>query len=207
MRRFVIAACCFAGTAHADPETVAIDSPAPSTTPAPPAANPMPVTTPPALPASPPLDHLHRQLQADLGLAVIGAAYEQPLAAHVAVQVEAQIFGTYFLPWFDAGADVQGLGAQVRPTWFLRDDGRGLYLAGYLRGVLVRGDKDGETGTGNGYCAGAFAGWAFGLTKQLDLRVGAGAQYIAFHVDTDAGRLETSTPFVALDAVIGYRLR
>src|SRR5258705_3325714 len=60
---------------------------------------------------------LRSQIQADLGLAVVGLGYERPVAAHVAVQLEAQIFGTYFLPWFDAGDDVQGLGFETRVTW------------------------------------------------------------------------------------------
>ena len=60
--------------------------------------------------------------------------------------------------------------------------------------------------TGRGFTAGIFAGWAFGLTDTLDLRVGLGAQYIRFSVDTAAGELSTSTPFIAIDAVLGYRL-
>jgi hypothetical protein len=52
----------------------------------------------------------------------------------------------------------------------------------------------------------AVVGWAFALSAKLELRIGGGAQYIRFGVDTNAGRLTTSTPFVAIDAVLGYRL-
>ncbi len=55
---------------------------------------------------------------------------------------------------------------------------------------------------GVGIAAGAFVGWAFGLTDRLDLRIGIGAQYIYL----DAPPLGASTPFVALDLVVGYRL-
>ena len=56
------------------------------------------------------------------------------------------------------------------------------------------------------FTAGVFAGWAFGLTDTLDLRVGAGAQYIHTTADGPMGELSTSTPFAAIDAVVGYRL-
>jgi hypothetical protein len=145
------------------------------------------------------------QLQIDGGLSVIGAAYEHPLASHISLGVEAFIFGTYFLPWFDAGDEVKGFGAGVRPTWFMHDTGRGLYVTPYLRGVSVD-DSSIFGANGLGFEAGAFAGWAFGLTDRLDLRIGGGAQVIHFHVDTPNGRESTTTPFVALDAVLGWRL-
>ena len=87
-------------------------------------------------------------------------------------------------------------------TWFARADGRGLYLAPYVRLGRVSGTKDGVDGSGLAVTAGVFVGWAFGLTDHLDLRIGAGAQYIRF----DADPLSASTAFVALDAVLGYRL-
>lgn len=145
------------------------------------------------------------QLQIDGGLSVIGPAYEHPLPANLAVAFEAFVFGTYFLPWFDAGDDVKGLGIGVRPTWFARETGRGLYVTPYFRAVAI--DEASLVGfDGIGFATGAFVGWAFGLTDTLDLRLGAGAQYIHFHVDTDTGERGTGTPFVAIDATLGYRL-
>lgn len=142
------------------------------------------------------------QVQADLGLSVVGLGYERALATHVALAGEAGIFGTYFLPWFDRGDDVAGLMVGARATWFARADHRGLYLTPYLRGVAVRGTAGGQSGDGVGVAAGVFVGWSVGLTRRVDLRVGAGAQYIR----VDADPLGASTPFVALDAVVGYRL-
>lgn len=143
------------------------------------------------------------QAHADLGLSVVGFGYEHPLSAHVAIEGQGGIFGTYFLPWFDAGDDVQGLQVGGRVTWFARPTGHGLYVAPYVRGVAVRGELDGASGDGLGVTAGVFAGWALALTSRLDLRLGAGAQYIYF----DADPLAASTPFVALDILVGYRLR
>lgn len=145
---------------------------------------------------------LRPQAHADLGLSVVGVGYEHPVSAHVAIAGQAGIFGTYFLPWFDRGDDVQGLQVGARVTWFARTTGRGFYVAPYLRGVAVRGELDGESGQGLGFTAGAFAGWALGLGARFDLRVGAGAQFIHF----DADPLSASTPFVALDILVGYRL-
>ena len=73
------------------------------------------------------------QVQADLGLAVVGVGYEKPLGDHLAIMGEAQIFGTYFLPWFDRGDNVTGLGVQARATWFRGENHHGLYATGYLR--------------------------------------------------------------------------
>jgi hypothetical protein len=155
------------------------------------------------VPAAAETEHLAPQIQADLGLTVIAAAYEHPVSDHVAISFEAGTFGTYFLPWFDLGDDVLGFGGGVRPTWFARTSGRGLYVAPYVRVEAVRGDTDaGTSDTGIAVTTGVFAGWAFGLTERLDLRVGGGVQYI--YVDADP--LSASTPFIALDLVVGYRL-
>jgi hypothetical protein len=142
------------------------------------------------------------QVQADVGLAVIGVGYERPLTSRFAVMAEAQVFGTYFLPWFDAGDDVTGLGLQVRATWFGRATGRGLYVAGFARGDGVRGGLDGVSSDGVALGGGAIVGWGFGLGDRFDLRTGLGAQYIWI----DGGALDTSTPFVTIDIVVGYRL-
>ena len=150
-------------------------------------------------------DQLEPQIQADLGLSVVFAAYEYPVTSHIAVEAGGGIFGTYFLPWFDAGEDVKGFGGGVRATWFSRTSGRGLYVAPYFRAIRVTGELDGASGSGPAVTSGVFVGWAFGLTDKLDLRVGGGAQYIYSHVETAAGDLDTSTPFVALDLVVGYR--
>lgn len=144
------------------------------------------------------------QIQLDLGLAVIGAGYEHPVGQRLAIQGEAFIFGTYFLPWFDAGDDVAGAGAGVRVTWFRSPGARGLYVAPFVRVARVSGELDsGEASdAGAAISGGAFVGWAFRPTRKLDLRIGAGVQYMYL----DAGPLAASTPFVALDAVVGYRL-
>lgn len=142
------------------------------------------------------------QIQIDGGLSVIGAGYEHPLGAHVSLQAEMFVFGTYFLPWFDLGEDVKGFGAGIRGTWFARPSGHGFYVTPYLRGVIV--DDESIVGaTGRGFSAGFFAGWAFRLGQKLDLRVGAGAQYIRAHTEMTES---FGTPFVALDATLGYRL-
>lgn len=145
------------------------------------------------------------QLQLDGGLSVIGAGYEHALTSNVSLQVEAFIFGTYFLPWFDAGDDVKGVGAGLRPTWFQRDSHHGLYVTPYLRAMRVD-DKSLVGMDGNAISAGVFVGWGWGLSDRLDLRIGAGAQYIYAKVESADGDKSASTPFVALDAILGYRL-
>ena len=154
-------------------------------------------------PYEPPLEP---QVQADVGLSVIQAAYEHPFGRHVSASLSAGIFGSYFLPWFDAGDDVIGVGGGFRVTWFARESGRGFYIAPYVRAHRVSGEHDDMHGTGLGVSSGAFAGWAFGLTDRLDLRLGLGGQFIRHSLDTDAGRSTSSTPFIAIDILVGYRL-
>jgi hypothetical protein len=149
---------------------------------------------------------LSPSVQADLGLSVIGLGYEHPVAGQVSLQVEANLFSTWFAPVFDVGDDVIGFGGGVRATWFARETGHGLYVTPYVRVSRVTGERDDEKGTGVGFSAGAFVGWALGLGEKIDLRLGAGAQYISYAVDTDAGEVEVKTPFVALDVLLAYKL-
>ncbi len=148
----------------------------------------------------------HAEIVADLGLSVIQAGYEHPIGRHFAVAVTAGVFGTYFLPWFDLGDNVIGVGGGVRGTWFARETGHGFYVAPYIRAHRVSGKHDGMDGTGPGFSAGAFAGWALGIGSKLDVRIGVGAQYIYQRIETDAGKQTSSTPFLALDLDVGYRL-
>jgi hypothetical protein len=143
--------------------------------------------------------HAETQVQADLGLAVVGVGVETAVQPHHAVMVEAQIFGTYFLPWFDAGDNLVGFGVQVRPTWFSRVHQHGAYVTPFVRLDRVTDDHDSAA---FGFCAGAAVGWAFPLTQRLDMRIGAGAQYMRYKLATS----DVSTPFVQLDLVVGYRL-
>lgn len=143
------------------------------------------------------------EVQADLGLAVIAAAVEVPVAHRHTVQIEAGVFGTYFLPWFGAGDNVAGYGVGIRPTWFFRHH---VYLAPFLRIDHVSGDRDGLSGNGNGFSLGAFVGKELRASRRVDVRIGAGLQYLRYIVRTAAGDVEANTPFVALDLVVGYRL-
>jgi hypothetical protein len=145
------------------------------------------------------------QLQADLGLSVIAGAYEKTVTTRTAIAVEAGVFGSYFLPWFDLGdRTVGGIGG-LRATLFAQRDGRGLYVTPYIRAGYTKGEDEdtGAKGGGPVVTAGAFVGYVFRPISSLDLRVGAGAQYI--YIDGDNG-VEASTPFVALDFTVGYRL-
>jgi hypothetical protein len=140
------------------------------------------------------------QVQADVGLAVIGVGYEQPLGDHLAIMGEAQIVGTYFLPWFDLGNNVIGGGVQARATWFRGEHHHGLYATGFLRLDEVSDEFDTST---FGWCGGGVVGWALPVgTTPLDVRVGAGVQWMRFESETT----DIDTPFVTLDLVVGWRL-
>lgn len=138
------------------------------------------------------------QVQADLGLAVVGLGYEQPLGDHLAIMGEAQIFGTYFLPWFDAGTNVTGYGGEARGTWFRDASHHGPYATGYLRLDDVGGGTDDHA---FGWCGGLVGGWAFPVSR-LDVRIGGGVQYMRY----EHASIDIDTPFVELDLIVGWRL-
>lgn len=135
---------------------------------------------------------------ADVGLSVVHAGYEHDFGPKVAVAVTAGIFGTYFLPWFDLGDNVIGVGGGLRATYFFRDGQRGPYLAAYSRAQRTSGDHDGDTVTGFGITAGAFAGWDWQVSRHIDIRAGLGAQWIH--------QPNTDTPFIGIDGLVGWRL-
>jgi len=145
------------------------------------------------------------QIQADLGLSVVAGAYEHKLSTRSAIAVEGGIFGTYFLPWFDLGDKTVGGIGGLRATLFAQRDNRGLYITPYVRAGYTKGDDEdtGMSGGGFAMTVGAFVGYVFRPLDSLDLRVGAGAQYI--YIDGDNG-VEASTPFIALDFTVGYHL-
>src|ERR1043165_2261205 len=72
---------------------------------------------------------------ADLGLFVLGVAYERAVLPRVSVQVQTQ----YYRPWIIAG-DVWGVGAEVRVLAFLGDPRAGPYLSTFGRATYVRAD-------------------------------------------------------------------
>jgi len=147
------------------------------------------------------------QVQLDLGLAVIGAGIEHAVSDQLAVQAEAFITSTYFLDWFGLGPRTDGFGGGVRLTWLEHPRGRGLYGVALLRLSGVHTDaSDAFLMTEVGLAA----GYAFPISRKLDLRLGLGV--VAFRgtgTDRRAGETSVATvnaPFVQLDAVLGYRL-
>lgn len=147
------------------------------------------------------------EVQADLGLAVVGLGYERQLPHQLAVQAEAFITSTYFLDWFGINDRVDGFGAGVRLTWLQRPGASGVYgtVLGRWSGVST---AHSDTFLMQEY--GLAAGYAFALPHKLDLRIGLGV--VGFHgsgTDVDMGaarQVSVSGPFVQLDAVLGYRL-
>ena len=143
-------------------------------------------------------------IQADLGLAVIGLAYERVFTPYVAVQFEAQIFGTWFGPLFGF-PDFNGFGGQVRPTFFLFGTApEGVYLAPFLRVNQVSAQANGETGTGVGFSTGVFLGYSVLIANRLNFRIGVGGQYLSYKVYAGETAVRFQTLFPALDLVLGY---
>ncbi len=147
-----------------------------------------------------------QQIQIDLGIAVAGLGLESPVASHLALQMEAIGFSTFYLPLAGGGVATWGAGAGVRGTWFAERDGRGLFVTPFFRLAHVGGEKEtGERGHGVATAAGITVGQAFRATPSIDLRFGFGAQLVHYDIRTAGGTLRATTPFLAFDLVIGFR--
>lgn len=148
--------------------------------------------------------HPENAVQLDLGLAVVGLAYERVLDERVALQVEGHIFGTWFGPAFDE-PNLSGFGFGFRPTLFLTGDApRGAYVAPFLRVDRVKSDDAGATSTW-GYSTGGFVGYSWLFNDVFNVRLGAGAQWFAYEpLKTGNQRAAFKTFFPALDLVVGY---
>lgn len=149
---------------------------------------------------------LARQIQIDLGVAVAGVGIELPVAAHLAVQMEAIGFSTVYLPVVGGGVATWGGGAGVRGTWLAKRDGTGLFVTPFFRLAQVGADTaTGDHGHGVATAAGITVGQAFRATRTVDLRFGFGAQLLRYDIRTAGGALRATTPFLAFDLVIGFR--
>lgn len=159
-----------------------------------------------ALVLTPALAHAD-EVQADLGLAVVGLGYEHQLPNHIAVQAEAFITSTYFLDWFGINDRVDGFGAGVRLTWLQRPGASGVYgtVLGRWSGVST---AHSDTFLMQEY--GLAAGYAFALPHKLELRLGLGV--VGFHgssTDSDMGTTKAVSvdgPFVQGDILLSYKL-
>jgi hypothetical protein len=152
----------------------------------------------------PPAAVTKNAIQGDLGLGVVGLAYERALNPRVAVAISAHVFGTWWGPYFDLPR-FSGFGAQIRPSFFLTQDApRGVYIAPYFRSEAVSAKTDTATGNGVGWSLGTFVGYSFVIGDHVNLRIGGGAQYMSYAVDAGGTRLEWKRFHPALDLVVGY---
>jgi hypothetical protein len=179
-----------------------------ATTPPEPAAAPAPAPAPTEDAAPEP--ERRNAVQLDLGLAVVGLAYERMFGLWYALQIEAHVFGTWFGPTFDR-PNLNGFGGQIRPTVFLYrstadSEPRGIYLAPFFRAERVTGDANDISGHTFGWSAGAWGGYSFVFGKRFNLRLGGGLQYMHYVIDADGARprIAFKTLFPALDLVAGF---
>jgi phospholipase/carboxylesterase len=143
--------------------------------------------------------HQENAIQADLGLAVVGLAYERVLGRNFAMSVEGHLFGI----WWDE-PQFRGFGWQVRPTWFVEGTApRGIYVAPFFRVERVTSEDTGDT-PATGWSAGTWAGYSFMIGQRFNLRIGAGIQYMHYVTDDGTRRVAWKTVYPALDLLVGY---
>ncbi len=150
------------------------------------------------------------EIQADLGLSVVGLGYERTVAPQLTLGIAGELMGTWFGPYFDKPW-LGGLGVGLRATWF--PHGRapyGLYIAPYFRLIDVSATQDSDghaasSGSQPGWTGGIFAGESFALPLHLNVRLGVGIQYIDLSGPTGPlTEIAFRSVFPALDLVVGY---
>ena len=149
-------------------------------------------------------------VHADLGLGVVGLSYERMVGRYASVQPSIHIFGTWFGPYFDLPR-FGGFGAQLRASVFPRGEGsKGLYLSPFFRVDRTSTEVGGETARTTGTSTGVFVGYSFQVLEKLipdglNLRIGAGVQYMRYVASNAFGEARFDRYFPALDALVGYR--
>ena len=138
-------------------------------------------------------------VNADVGLAVLGLAYQRVVHPRVELQVQAQ----YFSPWF-VSSGVGGFGAQLRPFFFLSGAApAGVYISPFVRASYVRGRINDVEGGGLGLSAGATFGQSFFFARRVVLRGGVGLQYLSYEVASPLAKARIQTFYPTIDLSIG----
>ena len=135
-----------------------------------------------------PISTDQNQVQADLGMTVIGLGYERTVAPQLALGITAESLETWFGSWFNK-PKLGGFGVGVRATWFPYGCApHGLYVAAFSR--VIRTTDYGDQ--------------SFVFAKHWNLRLGLGIQYIDLHVPTATSSLSFQTLWPGLDSTLGY---
>lgn len=143
--------------------------------------------------------HRKNSVNADVGLAVIGLAYQRVLHPRVELQLQAQ----FFSPWF-VTAGVGGLGAQVRPYFFLSGSApAGVYISPFVRAAYVRGRIGDVEGGGPALSVGAAFGQSFVFARRVIVRGGLGLQYLRYEVASESSHAQIQTLYPTVDLSFG----
>lgn len=142
-------------------------------------------------------------VHADLGLAILGVAYERVLTPRLSLRLA----GQYNRPWY-TDSDTRAAAVEIRPMLFPLGRGpRGLYLSGFARVAFVRAQDNADAPvTGPGWTAGATVGYGLRLPRGWLLRLGAGFQYWAYRLDAEPEDAGLGGPHIALDAMLAIPL-
>lgn len=138
-------------------------------------------------------------VNADVGLAVLGLAYQRVVHPYVELQLQAQ----YFSPWF-VTSGVGGFGGQLRSYFFLSGTApAGPYFSPFVRAAYVRGRIHDIEGSGAAWSAGATFGQSFVFARRVVLRCGVGLQYLSYEVSAGVAKEKIRTFYPTIDLTIG----
>ena len=138
-------------------------------------------------------------INADVGLAVLGLAYQRVLHPRVEIQLQAQ----FFSPWF-VTPGVGGLGVQLRPYFFLSGSApAGVYIAPFVRAAYVQGRIGEVEGAGPAVSVGAAFGQSFLFARRVVVRGGLGLQYLSYEVRSDSAAAKIQTLYPTIDLSFG----
>ncbi len=140
-------------------------------------------------------------LEADLGLAIAGGAYERLVHHQLSIRAALQITK----PWYAPG-NAEGGSVELRPFWLPSHNSIfGWYISPFGRVAGLRASVADEPKTiFAGWTAGITAGYGFQLWDRWLLRIGAGAQYFAYDVQTSKGTAGLRGFMPDVDLIVGY---
>jgi hypothetical protein len=139
-----------------------------------------------------------------IALGVIGIGYERVFGAHISLRLE----GQYTRNWY-TGNNVWGAGGSLRPyVFFFRPAPGGMYISPFASVAYAQGESGMASARGVGWSVGGTIGYSWLLGRLVNLRAGAGVQYLSMEVSGESTygqtRIGMKGVLPALDLSLGF---
>jgi hypothetical protein len=144
-----------------------------------------------------------RVVIADLGLHVVGAGYQLPVASHVALQLDLESY----TPWTQEARffELQGIAVRGRPVFYANADAvTRWWLSPFAQVGIGWAKRDGTRRSGVVSAAGVSVGYAWLLWAHVHVALGAGVQYDDARIPGGSSKPSFASLWPQLDGTLGY---